>query len=66
MNKNGKCILKIANKKATLPIIIKTADATENDMLILDFASTDVYSLMYPDAKLRTGFYDKLTSPQII
>ncbi len=66
MNENGKAILKIAKETATLPIIIKTADAKENEMLSLDFTSTDIYSLMFQNTKLRTGMRDKLTSPEII
>lgn len=66
MNNNGKAILKIAKDTATLPIIIKTANAVGGEMLNLDFTSTDIYSLMYPNTKLRTGMSDKLTSPQIL
>ena len=66
MNEYGKAILKKAKGSTTLPIIIKTADAEENEMLNLDYTSTDVYSLMFPNTNLRTGMRDKLTSPQII
>jgi len=66
MNENGRAILKIAKETVTLPIIIKTADAEENEMLNLDFTSTDIYTLMFPNTKLRTGMRDKLTSPKIL
>ena len=63
MNDGGREILKAAKKTAQIPIITKAADAKENDMLTLDFASTDIFSLTFPAQERRTGMYDMKTSP---
>jgi predicted nucleotidyltransferase len=66
MNANGQRILKNLKSTADIPIIVKTADAIKTDMLLKDFAATDIYSLLYPDKAKRCANLDLTTSPVII
>jgi predicted nucleotidyltransferase len=72
MNDNGKKLLKIMKKKASLPIITKAASYKQScnpiakQMIALDFLTTDLYTLHYPSAEQRKGKVDYFTSPIII
>ena len=67
MNKLGRQILSLAKKRASLPIITKTAkfDLT-NDMLKKDILATDIAALCADNPKMRISNKDFLTSPIIL
>lgn len=72
MNSKGKELLKQCKKKSSLPIITKPSSYKKFDnpllkkMIELDFLASDLYSLGYPDPKMRKGNLDLTTSPVII
>ncbi|MGE4282634.1 MAG: nucleotidyltransferase [Clostridia bacterium] len=72
MNENGKKLLKLANKRASLPIITKPASYKQScnpllkQMIELDFLATDLYTLHFPAKIQRKGMLDLLTSPVIM
>ncbi len=63
LGKGGREVLRGIKNDASLPIITKTSSAKKADMLCFDMAATDIYSLMYPDKRLRIGNLDFFTSP---
>ncbi len=71
MNENGSAILKELREKTTIPVIIKTADASFNNenaerMFALDCAATDLYSLLYPGKNKGKNGMDFYRSPLVI
>lgn len=63
-NENGKKLLNIAKKKASLPIITKVANHTNtvnpilNKMLQYDITATNLYTLTYANPEFRIGDLD--------
>ncbi|NLY43897.1 MAG: nucleotidyltransferase [Clostridiaceae bacterium] len=72
LNSKGRILLKEAAKKASLPIFIKpslyrkSCNPLLRQMMELDFLSTDLYALHYPNPRERLGNIDITTSPIIM
>ncbi len=69
LNEKGMELIKIAKKRASLPIFVKTASYKKScnpllrQMIELDFLASDLYTLHYLDVNQRKGRIDFLTSP---
>ena len=71
MNRTGMILLKTAQKKAQLPVIIKPATAHRlqeraAEMFCKESAATDFYTLAYPDENKRSGGGEWRQTPVII
>ncbi len=68
-NEKGRQLLRVAKKRASIPILVKTASYKQScnpllrQMIELDFLASDLYTLNYTNHSQRKGKMDFLTSP---